>query len=145
MFKRRDDWLTIRDLRSSNGTVVNGQKIKFETVLKPGDMLEIGSVTFEVRYQPPKNPPRPFEEEESDFAYAEALSGDGSDSSQDLSTEVDKLVNELNELATFASQDSMSTLLSNPPKQGTLTSGDAIHPADSTTVYDPLEEEPTNS
>ena len=40
--------LRIKDLGSSNGTFVNGSKVK-EKELKPGDTLGIGPVTFLVR------------------------------------------------------------------------------------------------
>jgi pSer/pThr/pTyr-binding forkhead associated (FHA) protein len=43
-----DDELIIRDLGSSNGTFVNGMKIR-ETELSPGDLLNIGGVVFVVR------------------------------------------------------------------------------------------------
>jgi pSer/pThr/pTyr-binding forkhead associated (FHA) protein len=37
--------LKIRDLNSRNGTIINGQTIE-ETLLKPGDKLTVGPVTF---------------------------------------------------------------------------------------------------
>ena len=40
--------LTIRDLGSRNGTIVNGQKID-ETQLKPGDSVSIGTLDFHVK------------------------------------------------------------------------------------------------
>ncbi|MBL8765258.1 MAG: FHA domain-containing protein [Phycisphaerae bacterium] len=43
-----DDELIVRDLGSSNGTLVNGERIK-ERELAPGDLLTIGSVVFVVR------------------------------------------------------------------------------------------------
>lgn len=46
----REDLLTVEDLASSNGTFVNGQRIARPEVLKPGDQLEIGPVTFLVQY-----------------------------------------------------------------------------------------------
>ena len=39
------DTLKIRDLNSRNGTIINGQTIE-ETLLKPGDKLTVGPVTF---------------------------------------------------------------------------------------------------
>jgi pSer/pThr/pTyr-binding forkhead associated (FHA) protein len=47
----RDDYLTVEDLASVNGTLVNGQAIAKPTIVHPGDRLTIGSVTFEVQYQ----------------------------------------------------------------------------------------------
>jgi pSer/pThr/pTyr-binding forkhead associated (FHA) protein len=37
--------LKIRDLNSRNGTIINGQTVE-ETLLKPGDKLTVGPVTF---------------------------------------------------------------------------------------------------
>jgi len=39
------DALKIRDLNSRNGTIINGQTVE-ETLLKPGDKLTVGPVTF---------------------------------------------------------------------------------------------------
>src|SRR5262249_55532515 len=47
----RDDYLTVEDLASVNGTLVNGQLIARPTIVHPGDRLTIGSVTFLVQYQ----------------------------------------------------------------------------------------------
>lgn len=46
-----DDFLTVEDLDSANGTVVNGERIEGPHVLRPGDRLEVGPVTFVVKYQ----------------------------------------------------------------------------------------------
>lgn len=43
-----DDELLVRDMGSSNGTYVNGSKIK-QTELAPGDVLTVGPVVFVVR------------------------------------------------------------------------------------------------
>ncbi len=40
--------LSVRDLGSRNGTLVNGVKIATETQLKPGDQLTVGPLKFEV-------------------------------------------------------------------------------------------------
>src|SRR5712691_8213577 len=47
----RDGYLTVEDLESSNGTYVNGEKVKGQHVVRPGDQLEIGPLTFLVKYQ----------------------------------------------------------------------------------------------
>jgi pSer/pThr/pTyr-binding forkhead associated (FHA) protein len=47
----RDDYLTVEDLASVNGTMVNGQLIAKPTIVHPGDRITIGSVTFQVQYQ----------------------------------------------------------------------------------------------
>src|SRR6266404_1455174 len=40
--------LLVKDLGSSNGTLVNGKRIKGQRVLEPGDELTIGPVQFRV-------------------------------------------------------------------------------------------------
>lgn len=47
-----DDQLKIRDLGSSNGTIVNGQRINGEFVLSPGDEVTIGTVGLCVVFRP---------------------------------------------------------------------------------------------
>ncbi len=47
-FSLNDDGAILRDLGSSNGTFVNGERIA-ERPLKPGDLVKIGPVTFVVR------------------------------------------------------------------------------------------------
>jgi pSer/pThr/pTyr-binding forkhead associated (FHA) protein len=42
------DKLSVRDLGSSNGTFVNGQRVAGQQVLKPGDELTLGGVTLRV-------------------------------------------------------------------------------------------------
>lgn len=39
------DW-TLRDLRSTNGTTVNGWRITTEAVVRPGDVVKFGNVRF---------------------------------------------------------------------------------------------------
>jgi pSer/pThr/pTyr-binding forkhead associated (FHA) protein len=46
---QEEDTLKIRDLRSSNGTFLNGQKIGDETEVKPGDNLQVGPLTFTIQ------------------------------------------------------------------------------------------------
>jgi pSer/pThr/pTyr-binding forkhead associated (FHA) protein len=47
----RDDYLTVEDLESANGTLLNGVRIAGKEVVRPGDRLEIGPVVFVVEYQ----------------------------------------------------------------------------------------------
>jgi pSer/pThr/pTyr-binding forkhead associated (FHA) protein len=47
----REDFLTVEDLASVNGTRVNGQLIAKPTIVHPGDCLTIGVITFRVQYQ----------------------------------------------------------------------------------------------
>lgn len=42
--------LVVRDLESSNGTLVNGRRVD-EALLLPGDRLTVGITSFEVRYR----------------------------------------------------------------------------------------------
>lgn len=51
---QRDDQLHIKDFNSANGTYVNGKRVS-ESVLKPGDKLSVGPLTFVVIYQPSGN------------------------------------------------------------------------------------------
>ncbi len=44
----QDGRLIVKDLGSSNGTFVNGEKVEGEQTLSDGDELSIGSVTFRV-------------------------------------------------------------------------------------------------
>jgi len=44
-------YLTAEDLDSANGTLVNGQAITGRQVVRPGDRLTVGPVTFVVEYQ----------------------------------------------------------------------------------------------
>jgi pSer/pThr/pTyr-binding forkhead associated (FHA) protein len=48
---RRDDWLWVRDLGSANGTFIGEQRVEGEAVLKPGDRLTVGPLTFVAVYQ----------------------------------------------------------------------------------------------
>lgn len=47
----RDDVLSVEDLDSANGTLVNGERIEGIRALRPGDSLEVGPVVFTVKYQ----------------------------------------------------------------------------------------------
>jgi pSer/pThr/pTyr-binding forkhead associated (FHA) protein len=42
------DRLTLRDLNSKNGTFLNGSRIS-ESLVKPGDMLKIGTLSFGIQ------------------------------------------------------------------------------------------------
>ena len=46
----RSDQLVVEDLESTNGTLVNGQKID-RAILRTGDLLKVGRVEFEVQAQ----------------------------------------------------------------------------------------------
>ncbi|HEX5270917.1 MAG TPA: FHA domain-containing protein [Gemmataceae bacterium] len=47
----RDGYLTVEDLNSRNGTQLNGEDVKGRQVVRPGDRLRVGPVTFVVEYQ----------------------------------------------------------------------------------------------
>lgn len=57
--------LTVRDLGSSNGTFVNGQRITDVTFLSPGDELRIGPLTLVAEYEieAPAETPAPAPEQ----------------------------------------------------------------------------------
>jgi len=57
---RDGEALRIEDLGSSNGTFVNGQRVQ-ESVLQPGDTLQVGPVTFvvQVNGEPPEDQMQP--------------------------------------------------------------------------------------
>lgn len=44
----REGHLYVRDLKSRNGTLINGERIEDERRLKPGDHLKVGKLEFEV-------------------------------------------------------------------------------------------------
>lgn len=48
VFTLDDYTLRLRDLGSTNGTLVNGRRIRGETVLTPGDVVKIGKLNLEV-------------------------------------------------------------------------------------------------
>ena len=41
-----NDHYVIVDFRSKNGTYVNGERIRAETIIKENDLVKIGEVTF---------------------------------------------------------------------------------------------------
>jgi pSer/pThr/pTyr-binding forkhead associated (FHA) protein len=51
LLRFRDDYLTVEDLQSANGTYLNGARINGREMVRPGDQLEIGPLTFVVEYQ----------------------------------------------------------------------------------------------
>ncbi len=59
----------VRDLRSTNGVKVNGQRVEVQ-VLLPGDTLKIGALEFEVVYQPTTDGPPPDMAEADPFAMS---------------------------------------------------------------------------
>src|SRR5205807_7942000 len=51
-----DKGLLVRDLGSQNGTIVNNVRIEAETLLQPGDFLQIGPIQFELAGARPQKP-----------------------------------------------------------------------------------------
>ncbi len=49
-----DGYLYAEDLGSTNGTFINGERTEGKQVVQPGDLLEIGPVTFAVHYETPE-------------------------------------------------------------------------------------------
>jgi pSer/pThr/pTyr-binding forkhead associated (FHA) protein len=49
LFEVNDEGLTVEDLRSTNGTLVNGASIHGATLLEVGDRVSVGDTLFEVR------------------------------------------------------------------------------------------------
>jgi pSer/pThr/pTyr-binding forkhead associated (FHA) protein len=47
----RDGYLTVEDLGSRNGTQLNEEEVEGQQVVRPGDRLRVGPVTFVVEYQ----------------------------------------------------------------------------------------------
>src|SRR4029077_16019496 len=51
-----DKGLLVRDLGSQNGTLVNDVRIESETLMQPGDRLQIGPIAFELAGARPAKP-----------------------------------------------------------------------------------------
>jgi pSer/pThr/pTyr-binding forkhead associated (FHA) protein len=63
-----DGVVGVRDLKSRNGTYVNGQRITGDKRLRHGDQLRVGPYEFEVIIQQPKAAPPPAQVSESSVA-----------------------------------------------------------------------------
>lgn len=61
--------LVVKDLGSSNGTLINGKKVEGSQPLEPGDTLTVGNVTFRVERSDVAGPAR----KASDTAEVEAV------------------------------------------------------------------------
>ncbi len=62
-----DEALSIRDMGTTNGTFVNGERIEDETRLVGGDRLRIGRLEFEVLALPEDKPSEPQRDPMSEF------------------------------------------------------------------------------
>jgi pSer/pThr/pTyr-binding forkhead associated (FHA) protein len=47
----RDDCLIVEDLASANGSYLNGVAVEGQELVRPGDELKIGPITFRVEYR----------------------------------------------------------------------------------------------
>lgn len=47
----KDGFLTVEDLNSANGTYLNGHRLAARHLVRPGDTLQIGPLTFLVEYE----------------------------------------------------------------------------------------------
>lgn len=68
--------LLVKDLGSSNGTFVNGKKIRGEKALQAGDELGVGQVRFKVEQIAGAAPKRPIASADTAVVEAIALSDD---------------------------------------------------------------------
>ena len=66
---QKEGTLVVKDLGSANGTCVNEAPVS-EQVLYPGDVLQVGPVSFEIQYE--GAPPRPAAAEPAEAVAAEA-------------------------------------------------------------------------
>lgn len=58
LFRLKDDGVTLEDLGSRNGTLVNGLKIDSFAKLKVGDQVTVGAHLFQLRHAPPTSEER---------------------------------------------------------------------------------------
>jgi pSer/pThr/pTyr-binding forkhead associated (FHA) protein len=56
------DEIRVNDLESRNGTFINDVEVKEESILKPGDILRVGPMRFQMETQRPDLPEAPPEE-----------------------------------------------------------------------------------
>ncbi len=78
--------LLVKDLGSSNGTVVNGKKIDGQQVLEPGNMLTIGAITFRIERTDVPGAATPSEPDRkpSDTAVADAVGAEVAGGEDDM-------------------------------------------------------------
>lgn len=55
----KGDRLFLRDLRSRNGTLLNGARVRRPVEVRIGDSIRLGSITLRVSERPPENPVEP--------------------------------------------------------------------------------------
>lgn len=59
LIERTDTTVTVEDLDSANGTLVNGRPVRGQQTVEPGDRLTVGPVTFVVEFTAPVLPAAP--------------------------------------------------------------------------------------
>lgn len=84
--------LTLRDLKSTNGTFVNSQKLEGTTDLNDGDLVRVGPLVFAVHVEAAK----PAEVAEKDDDAMQWLMGDGSADDKPVEPSVGSTIMELN-------------------------------------------------
>ena len=73
VFVQKPEGLELIDLNSTNGTYVNGRAV-ISTLLKPGDVIEIGRYEIRMTFETPTEPPAPAGPK-PDLARIRVLSG----------------------------------------------------------------------
>jgi predicted component of type VI protein secretion system len=89
-----DGLVTVEDLDSVNGTFLNGRRLREAEVVRPGDSLEVGPVTFLVEYVLTPEAQARLEGNENPAELLAALA-----EGEDLDEEAAPLLEELEELA----------------------------------------------
>jgi pSer/pThr/pTyr-binding forkhead associated (FHA) protein len=75
--------VVVRDLKSRNGTLVNGEKIAADVTLIQGDTLQVGPLKFEVHIEATQAPKRPKVEDVKEAAQRVAQTGSKDDLNSD--------------------------------------------------------------
>jgi predicted component of type VI protein secretion system len=68
----RDGYWYVRDLNSTNGVKVNGDRVQ-EKLLRPKDELKIGKRLFHILYEPPTDRRHAFDEEPDEDILSQTL------------------------------------------------------------------------
>jgi len=68
----KDGYWWVKDLNSTNGTKVNGQRIVGQKIVRPGDELEIAKRKFRIEYEI-VGARRPLEELEQEEIFSQSL------------------------------------------------------------------------
>ncbi|MEX0715762.1 MAG: FHA domain-containing protein [Planctomycetaceae bacterium] len=100
--------LRVRDLGSTNGTFVNGERIRGQVLLQAEDRVRVGSLEFEVRLEQPS--PQPTTAEPGDQAAGDTVSFSAMETSVALPAS--------------RSAGHETTIINAPPAQAPAPSGD---------------------